>query len=348
LNSKALSDLLFVDEANFANSSVSLTMEEAAHGTVWFARRPEASELTLKIGNSSPKLFSAHLGDDYIKNATITGLGLATLKQDFVLPAIADLVLARFKKVIAFPAERKALIELCHDANFRGEGLFSRTGVHFLQLLRLLAFVQFAPQEKGSVPIAEVLEDELLGGRVEAEKGLAGSRWVYQSKEGLRLELPAASSLVRSLGGFNAYLRLFARPGDLIVIDEPEMNAHPDAQLAITEVLCRLVNAGVNVILTTHSPYIVDHINNLMEAAELSQEKQSDIASRFKLGGKDAFISTENVACYEFSEDGKIRDRLGRSDRIIDWSTFGDVSDRISNLYTDILDASRLEHHDAV
>ena len=37
----------------------------------------------------------------------------------------------------------------------------------------------------------------------------------------------------------------------MIVIDEPEMNLHPEAQAQLMELLTMLVNCGLNVLITT-------------------------------------------------------------------------------------------------
>ena len=239
---------------------------------------------------SPSALFSARLDGGYIWPSELSGIDFDTLDRDFVRPAVADLFLGRLGKVVAFPAERKALTELCRDPQFRAEDVFSLSGVHFLKLLRLFARVRRFDPRFGSKPIAGILEERILDGRVVLEETPAGGRWVYQSSSGGRFEMPAASSLVRSLGGFDAYLRLFAAPGDLIMIDEPEMNAHPDAQLVLAEILGLLVNSSVNVILTTHSPYIIDHINNLLGASNVPLQKQDELAKQFKLQRKEAFL----------------------------------------------------------
>ena len=134
-----------------------------------------------------------------------------------------------------------------------------------------------------------------------------------------------------------------ASRGDVLVIDEPEMNAHPEAQLMIAELLGILVNKGINVVITTHSPYIVDHINNLVEAAHLCEEKQKEIAGRFKLKTKDAFVPEENVATYEFHDDGQVTNIFDRGERLIHWDTFGKVSDEVGNLYSDLLEIAAKE-----
>jgi hypothetical protein len=130
----------------------------------------------------------------------------------------------------------------------------------------------------------------------------------------------------------------------LLIVDEPEMNAHPAAQLANCELLAVLVNQGVQVLVTTHSPYFVDHLNNLIEASLIDDELQDSFAGKFKLNTKDAFISPDKVAVYDFSEEVagkggvKVKDIFDRENRIIDWSTFGNVSDYTSNLYADLID----------
>jgi hypothetical protein len=215
--------------------------------------------------------------------------------------------------------------------------------VHYLKLLRLFARVRRFDPRFGSKRIAAILEDRILDGRVVPEETPAGGQWVYQSNVGAHFKIPAASSLVRSLGGFDAYVRSFATPGDLIVIDEPEMNAHPDAQLTLVEVLGLLVNSGVNVILTTHSPYIVDHINNLLGASTVPLGKQDELAKQFKLQEKDAFLKLEDVAGYLFGEQGDVNLAFNPETRTIDWSTFGAVSEQVTNLYPEILSASGWE-----
>jgi predicted ATPase len=55
-----------------------------------------------------------------------------------------------------------------------------------------------------------------------------------------------------------------AQEGDFIIIDEPELNLHPDNQRKIARWLVRVVNAGFKVMITTHSDYIIREFNNLI------------------------------------------------------------------------------------
>ena len=73
-----------------------------------------------------------------------------------------------------------------------------------------------------------------------------------------------SSSAVRSLLDLGFYLRHCAEPGDLLMIDEPELNLHPENQRRVARLLARLVNLGIKVFITTHSDYIIKELNTLI------------------------------------------------------------------------------------
>ena len=109
-----------------------------------------------------------------------------------------------------------------------------------------------------------ILEEfaDIIGGAVRvADNGIvsfapAGRR--------VQLTLDESSSAVRSLLILGLYLRHVARPGDLLMVDEPELSLHPKNQRRIARLFARLVNLGVRVFVTTHSDYIVKELNTLI------------------------------------------------------------------------------------
>ncbi|MGH2478802.1 MAG: AAA family ATPase, partial [Ktedonobacteraceae bacterium] len=144
-----------------------------------------------------------------------------------------------------------------------------------------------------------------------------------------KLEISIASSIVKELSPLVLYLRYLAKPGELLIIDEPEMNLHPEAQAKIIEFLAILANAGLNILITTHSPYVMDHLANLIKASE--HDDRETISKEFYLQRTDAFISKDRVAVY-LVEDRQTKNALDE-EGVIQWSTFGEVSDRISDIY---------------
>lgn len=79
-----------------------------------------------------------------------------------------------------------------------------------------------------------------------------------------RLSMGESSSAVRSLLDIGFYLRHIAQRDDLLMIDEPELNLHPENQRRMARLFVRLVNLGMKVFITTHSDYIIKELNTLI------------------------------------------------------------------------------------
>lgn len=260
---------------------------------------------------------------------------------------IHQLLCACFGDAYVFPVERKTLTSLYGSSHAREIRGFSLPGTVYATMLVATilnsgGLARLSPLSN----VGDLMERRILQGTVGVQLEGPAVVIVFTDDLGNAMPVHAASSLVRALAGLDVYLRYAAVPGDLIVVDEPEMNAHPEAQLMIAELLGVLVNKGINVVITTHSPYIVDHINNLVEAAHLCEEKQKKIAGRFKLKTKEAFVHEDKVATYEFHEEAeevKVSNIFDRGQRLIDWDTFGKVSDEVGKLFNDILVAAHEE-----
>ena len=113
----------------------------------------------------------------------------------------------------------------------------------------------------------------------------------------IRLGMAESSSSVRSLMIIDFYLRHLAQYGDLLMIDEPEQNLHPENQRRIARLFARLVNLGIKVFITTHSDYIIKELNALIM---LNQDKKYLKKIQKEEGFKDEeLLSSEKVKVYE-------------------------------------------------
>jgi len=113
-----------------------------------------------------------------------------------------------------------------------------------------------------------------------------------------KLDIHISSSLIKSLSGLVLYFRHIAQKGDIIMIDEPELNLHPDSQLIVTRLFAKAVNKGFKVILSTHSDYIIKEFNNLIM---LNKASETD---RVELGyEQEAVLEQEKVGAYLFSNN---------------------------------------------
>ena len=110
----------------------------------------------------------------------------------------------------------------------------------------------------------KVLEN--FAGIIGGEYTITQNDQLYYTPKGTRLKLTMdqSSSAVRSLLDIGFYLRHVARKGDLLMVDEPELNLHPANQRRVARLFARLVNLGVKVFITTHSDYIIKELNTLI------------------------------------------------------------------------------------
>jgi AAA ATPase domain len=135
---------------------------------------------------------------------------------------------------------------------------------------------QLAKQGSSFADLAEELEASVLGGRVRASE--QGEMLFSPSSSPERqLNMHLTASVVKSLSSLVFYFRHMAKLGDFIIVDEPELNLHPDNQRVIARVLAKAVNRGFRVMISTHSDYIIRELNNLIMLSRLSEEEQEDL-----------------------------------------------------------------------
>lgn len=135
---------------------------------------------------------------------------------------------------------------------------------------------------------------DIIGGRYTVTQE---DQLYYVPRRGrVKLTMDESSSAVRSLLDLGFYLRHVARPGDLLMIDEPELNLHPNNQRRIARLLARLVNTGIKVFVTTHSDYIIKELNTLIMLSR-DDKRMKTIAEREGYN-QDEFLSAEKIKVF--------------------------------------------------
>ena len=125
--------------------------------------------------------------------------------------------------------------------------------------------------------IAKVMEGEILRGEIKVRRpggGYPEFRYLPQKAE-QTLRMNQSSSMVSELAPLVLFLRGIVRPGDTLIIEEPEAHLHPKAQTLIALTLARLVRVGVRVIITTHSDWLLEQIGNLIREGEVMKLRKS-------------------------------------------------------------------------
>lgn len=112
-----------------------------------------------------------------------------------------------------------------------------------------------------------------------------------------------------------------------IHIEEPELSLYPEAQCELISDLvakCFVNNTNdINLIFSTHSPYIINHLNLLIKAYD--REKLVD-------GAK---FSYDQLAVYKVTE-GTIEDLMVKNHRIVNTNALSDTINEIYDRYNEL------------
>jgi len=160
----------------------------------------------------------------------------------------------------------------------------------------------------------DILKDfeALIGGSYQMQDGVI--YFVPKGTRGVRLLMSESSSAVRSLVILGYYLRHRAAPGDLLMIDEPELNLHPANQRRLARLLVRLVNAGVKVFVTTHSDYIIKEFNTLI-MLNSRPERLNGLSETSRYTEKDV-LDPKRIRVYMLREELVARNGSKRRTRV--------------------------------
>lgn len=100
----------------------------------------------------------------------------------------------------------------------------------------------------------------------------------YSYKVSSKAEKLTLSTMASGVKTFNI-LQLLAQGGyiggvsKLLIVDEPENHLHPEWQLKYAELMVSLVAQGANIILTSHSPYMIEALYYYAKKNSLNENK---------------------------------------------------------------------------
>jgi predicted ATPase len=71
------------------------------------------------------------------------------------------------------------------------------------------------------------------------------------------------------------------------VLDEPEVHLHPNWQLKYAEIITLLVKNNINILVTTHSPYMIEALERYAEKYDIEDKTNFYLA-------KDGMIKSDD------------------------------------------------------
>ena len=163
-------------------------------------------------------------------------------------------------------------------------------------------------------------------------------KYVYDQLGGFIDQDNHQTRLVDASSGQQEFLPVYIILRDMLAfhsgnlyIEEPEAHLYPTAQKDMLELLVYVANAtsSQGLYITTHSPYILTVLNNLIMANEV-RDKQNVFEPNL-------LVPFEEVRAY-FIADGKANSLMNEEYRIIDAEKLDDVSNSISREYSEMVD----------
>ncbi len=282
-----------------ANDSGSFLQELTlkAQGTEFRTSMPKGKALRIDAEETRHWMAILHrmadkLSEPYLTGAELSLPALPLMKQilDVALP---QLVGPLHRPAFYLPADRTgvmhshqvvvgALVQNATTAGLRppvNTPMLSGVLADFLQQL-----IQLEPQShrrsKSRVDLSMQIEEGILGGSVQVEspEGINYPHFTYRPI-GWKKSLPLknASSMVSELAPVVLYLRDVVEPGDTLIVEEPESHLHPAMQVEFTRQLASLVKAGVRVIITTHSEWVLEELANIVRRSELPESRRKEM-----------------------------------------------------------------------
>ena len=186
------------------------------------------------------------------------------------------------------------------------------------------------------------LEQALLKGTVRVERSQIDYPSFVYRPDGWKRDLPlmSASSMVSELAPVVLYLRHVVESGDLLIIEEPESHLHPTMQVSFIRQLAAAVQAGIRIIITTHSEWVLEELANLVRLSDLPTEQREGIDDA------DIALGPEQVGAWFFEPTA---DQSGSVVREISLDTesatfpagFGLVTEALYNRWSEI--STRIE-----
>ena len=307
---------LFVDEISPSNSS-SLLMEEEGKETP-----PQKDVIIRNFGLLISFLINHSVQDTFIITCERTGVSIFGDE----LRIIRSMVFEDDKNLARLRELRKRF-------EFKGYPLPIRKDLDFS-----LKYGEISSQD-GFIALnhPEIIDalNSVVGGQYSFSKDTNSVKF-KPSIHDVSLSLVESSSSVRSLSEITFYLKHRSRKGDLLIVDEPELNLHPDAQRKMARIFAMLVNVGIKVFITTHSDYILRELNALIMLNNLEKEKKGKLFK--KHGYSDAcMIGRDQVKCYVLA-DGKTIPMMPDARLGFPVQSFDDTIEQFNALYNDITD----------
>jgi len=184
----------------------------------------------------------------------------------------------------------------------------------------------------------EFLHKKIINGKYKIDKD--GSIYFLPYKTSFKgrdyrnkIDLHLSSSTAKTFFSLEFYIEHIAKKDSFLIIDEPELNLHSDNQRNVARLLACLVNNGVNVIISTHSDYIIREFNNLIMLKEDFKNKE-ELMQKYGYS-EEELLNLNDIKAY-LVDNGKVELMSMNNKEGIIANTFDEVINALNTSSDDI------------
>jgi len=136
----------------------------------------------------------------------------------------------------------------------------SKTPYHIESLINILdEDYSFTDEEQDElIKTFSKKVNDIIGGDIKNGNG----SFVFSRNNDKDYNIFNASSGIKSIGLLQYLVTNKAlKKGSVLFWEEPEVHLHPSWQLKMVDLFVELMNAGIKIVFSTHSPYMADYLN---------------------------------------------------------------------------------------
>lgn len=154
------------------------------------------------------------------------------------------------------------------------------------------------PREKSDLSKhIEGLDSDILDGSIAVDTDKHRLPQIKYKFLNQNIPLHRTSSTVSELAPLVLYLKHIVNKGSLLIVEEPEAHLHPANQIILARYITRLVRAGLKILITTHSHFILEQLSIILQAST------ADAETRKSIGLLDnEYLNENDVSTYIFSK----------------------------------------------
>ena len=139
-------------------------------------------------------------------------------------------------------------------------------------------------------------ENEFSGISVDIQDESLFNEIVYTDlKRNVEIPSQILSTSIHEMSIFSIYLKYLLKKDDLLIIEEPEAHLNPRNQRILVKYFVKAINKGLKILITTHSDYIINQIDNLINLNNVRKEDLTDLNY-----SEDDVLINEDINIYSF------------------------------------------------